>query len=113
MEYKDKLLKEKIDSMEQSDRIEYITIRNDRRIRDMLALILGFFSLLMGGLYMIIGQFLVLLNTSDFIVVGVISLVLGGVFIIMSFGSCILIAFVDKKSQKELKHFIEEKTKSK
>lgn len=109
--YKDKLLEEKIDSMNQLDRIEFDLIENRKRHIITMGSTGSLISLSSGIILFVLGYFIMLLDSPKFITVEIFSILFSFVFI----GFSLLIIFTTEKSEKKydkkLTKFIEEKSK--
>ena len=111
--YKNKLLKEKIQSMNQNDRIEFGIIYNfniGRIDRHTIAALISYTSCF---LFLIIGLFFILLNTFRFKFIGIFSIILFTLFLSLSLILLFLAYKIEKESEKRLEEFIEERTRKK
>ena len=110
-EYTDKLIKDKIDSMNQGDRVELKLLGLQFQIFTKSLLIIMIIFLTSGIMLIQLGLFLIELNTLEFNIIGIGSIIFSLLFLLLSLLFPFIILKIMKYYEKERDKFIEERSK--
>jgi hypothetical protein len=107
MEYKDKLLNEKIESMNQNDRIELLIISNNYKNRLDTNLIMSSIFYTSSIIIFIFSAFLFLLNSLKLNILGIICAILGFLFIFVFWFAIFVRSKIEKQSKEKFEEIME------
>lgn len=119
MEYRDKLLRSKVDSMKQSDRIEYNSIISYYQREKHWRIILGFFFTVssifcsvLGISFILLSPIMVLVSWNIWLGTLVLLIVTSFIFLFVGFDAFRIVKKIDKRIQEETEKFIENPRKN-